>query len=87
MDEEEINLNVSQENVNGLSIINDPFKSSSITNILISYNNSGYGTPYWYGRVTFKNGNTAGEQRTDNVESFEEIVVRVRQILNSVNNQ
>jgi hypothetical protein len=86
MDEEDLNLNVSEDNINSLSVINDPFNANSITNILISYNKSAFSNkPYWYGKVTFKNGNTGAEQRTDNVQSFEEIVIKVKEIINSLN--
>jgi hypothetical protein len=81
---EQLDFNIKDENK--ISIIKDPFQINYITNVSINYFNGGnYSKPYWYGRVTFKNGNTVGEQNTNHVESFEEIVVEIRQILNSLN--
>ena len=41
--------------------------------------------PHWNAKVSFMNGKTSGEQKTNNVNSFEEIIVEVKQILNSLN--
>jgi hypothetical protein len=86
MDEEDLNLNASEDNINLLSVIKDPFNTDNISNILISFNKSLFNDKsYWYGKITFKNGNTVGEQRTDNLQSFEEIVIKINEIINSLN--
>jgi hypothetical protein len=86
MDEEDLNLNASEDNINLLSVIKDPFNTDNISNILISFNKSSFNDKsYWYGKITFKNGNTVGEQRTDNLQSFEEIVIKINEIINSLN--
>lgn len=87
MEEEEIDLNINEEQSRGISIINDPFKPNCITNIWISYHNSGFGNPHWSGKVTFVNGKTTGEQKTNNVRNFEQVVVEMKQILDSINNK
>jgi len=83
----ELDFNITEEQAKSISVIKDPFSTECITNINISYHNSGFSNPYWWGRVVFTNGKTSGEQRTNNVESFEDIVVEMRQILNSLNNK
>ena len=81
-----LDLNVSEEESRSISVIKDPFQTNCITNVSINYSDgSGFAKPYWYGFVKFKNGNTEGEQRTNKTQSFEEIVVEIRQILNSLN--
>lgn len=81
-----LDLNVSEEESRSISVIKDPFQTNCITNVSINYSDGGgFATPYWYGFVKFKNGNTEGEQRTNKTQSFEEIVVEIRQILNSLN--
>jgi hypothetical protein len=82
-----ITLHISEEEAKSISVIMDPFTTECITNINISYSNHIHSKPYWWGRVVFTNGKTSGEQRTNNVDSFEEIVVEMRQILNSLNNK
>lgn len=83
----ELDLNITEEQAKQISVIKDPFATEHITNVMIAYNNNGFGNPYWYGRVVFTNGKTSGEQKTNNVQSFEEIVVEIRQILNSLNHK
>jgi hypothetical protein len=83
----DLNLNITEEQARSISVIKDPFATEHITNVMISYNNNGYTNPYWYGRVVFTNGKTSGEQKTNDVQSFEEIVVEIRQILNSLNHK
>jgi hypothetical protein len=81
----QLDLNISEEESKIISVIKDPFQTNCITNVGIHFSNSGYSKPYWYGYVKFKNGNTQGEQTTNQTQSFEEIVVEIRQILNSIN--
>lgn len=84
----QIDFNISSEDARMISVIKDPFQTNCITNVAIHYSSgSGYVQPYWYGYVKFKNGNTFGEQNTSHVSSFEEIVVEMRQILNSITNE
>lgn len=82
----ELDLNITEEQAKSISVIKDPFSNEYITNINISYSNGQFTSrPYWWGRIAFTNGKTSGEQRTNNVETFEEIVVEMRQIINSLN--
>lgn len=81
----QLDLNITNEESINMSIILDPFQTDCVTNVGIHFNNSGITNPYWYGYVKFKNGNTEGEQRTNKTKTFEEIVVEIRQILNSLN--
>lgn len=73
-------------NVTGkeISVIKDPFNKDCIGDIAINYTTS-FGSRYWYARIQFKNGNTSGEQRTPNCETFEEVVAQIKIILNSIN--
>ncbi len=81
-----IELNITDEESRTISVIKDPFQTNCITNVGIHFSNGlGFGNPYWYGYVKFKNGNTEGEQRTNKTQTFEEIVIEIRQILNSLN--
>ena len=77
-------FNLSEEQSDGLSVINNPFTSDCVTNMWISYYNSGFGRPHWSGKVSFKNGKTTGEQKTNNVETFDEVVAEMKQILNTI---
>lgn len=81
-----LNLNLEGEGEEQVSIIMNPFQTDCVTNISINFTNSVLGNPYWYGYVKFKNGNTEGEQRTSKHQTFEEVVVEVKQILDSLNN-
>lgn len=68
-----------------LSVIKDPFNPESITDVDIhgqyAWGNKKF---YWYARVKFMNGNTAGEQRTPDCSTFEEVVAAIKQIINSI---
>ena len=81
----QLDFNISEEESRTISVIKDPFQTNCITSVSINYSSGIIGNPYWYGYVKFKNGNTEGEQRTNKTQSFEEIVVEIRQILNSIN--
>jgi hypothetical protein len=83
----QLEFNISDEESKTISVIKDPFQTNCITNVGIHFSNNGFSNPYWYGYVKFKNGNTEGEQKTNHTQSFEEIVVEIRQILNSLNNK
>lgn len=69
-----------------LSVINDPFKSDCVTDILIRYY-TGFNNPHWYAKVQFQNGNTSGEQTTPDCKTFDEVIVHLKQIMQSVNVQ
>ena len=77
-------INVPEED-NGLSIVVDPFNQHSLEAISINYRKNTFNDDcYWYGVVKFKNGNTAGEQRLGNCQTFEEIVLQVKNLLNEI---
>ena len=72
-----------------VSVIKDPFIQEKIKGITIRYNGDTWlnGKPHWYLRVEFENGNTKGEQCSPNRESMEEVLVDLKQILDSVKNK
>lgn len=72
-----------ESNNHTLSIIKDPFLKDCVGNIGINRSSWG-GKYYWWGRVEFINGNTKGEQKTPDCETFEEVLSAVKQILNSI---
>ena len=67
-----------------LSIIQDPFKKDKVDGISIFMFSRNNGTFYWIAKVTFKNGNTIGEQKTSNCSSYEEVYTQLKQILESL---
>lgn len=78
-------INAPNEENNGLSIIVDPFNQHSLEGISINYRKSSFTDDcYWYSVVKFKNGNTNGEQRLGNCETFDEIVLQVKNLLDEI---
>jgi hypothetical protein len=69
-----------------LSTLKDPFIKDSISGITIRYTTAGR-KPYWYALVEFKNGNTSGEQRLGECDTFEEIVLQVKLLLDELKNK
>lgn len=83
-----IEINIPEEGENGLSVIVDPFLSDSLERLSINYSKSSFSNKsYWYANVVFQNGNTKGEQRLGNCETFEEIVIQVKHLLNEIKNK
>lgn len=83
-----LEINIPDEGENGLSVIVDPFLSDSIESLSINFRkNSFTNETYWYSNVVFQNGRTKGEQRLGNCETFEEIVIQVKQLLNELKNK
>lgn len=81
-------LNFKEETKNDVvSVIKDPFIQEKITGISIRYNGDCYPKPYWYVKVEFVNGNTKGEQCSPHIESMEEVLIDLKQILDSVKNK
>lgn len=81
-------LNYNEETKNNIiSVIKDPFIQEKIVGISIRYEGGGYPKPYWYTKVEFANGNTKGEQRSPYRESMEEVLIDLKQIMDSVNNK
>ena len=70
-----------------VSVIKDPFIQENIIGISIRYNGDGFVKPYWYVIVEFKNGNTKGEQKSPYRDSMEDILIDLKQILDSVKNK
>jgi hypothetical protein len=76
-------MEVTQMNEKLPSVINDPFKKTKVTSILVSAFES-FGFKWvFYGTVSFKNENTKGEQRFDG-SSFDEVVLKVKAMLDSL---
>jgi hypothetical protein len=69
-----------------LSVIKDPFVKNGLKRIHINYWGD-YSTPHWDARVEFKNGMTSGEQKTPNCATFDEVMMHVKQILDSIKNR
>ena len=72
-----------------ISVIKDPFIQENIIGITIRYRVDEWLTkkPQWYVRVEFQNGNTKGEHYSPNRESMEEVLIDLKQILDSVKNK
>lgn len=66
-----------------ISIIKDPFKNDYVSEVIIMYVTT-WGEPYWYAKISFKNGNTSGQQKTPEVDTFEEVIIHMKQIIESV---
>lgn len=66
-----------------LSVFKDPFNKAHITDISIRYT-SWCNKFYWRGYVTFRNGNTKGEQDTPECETWDELMVHMKQIYDSL---
>lgn len=71
---------------NVLSVIKDPFVKDGLKQIHIHYWGD-YKTPHWDAKIEFKNGLTAGEQKTPECKTFEEVMAHVKQILESIKNR
>ena len=81
-------LNYKEETKNNvISVIKDPFIEEKIVGISIRYNGDGYPKPYWYVKVEFVNGNTKGEQMSPYRDSMEEVLLDLKQIMDSVKNK
>ena len=81
-------LNYNEETKNNVvSVIKDPFIEVKIVGISIRYNGDGYPKPYWYVKVEFANGNTKGEQMSPYRDSMEEVLLDLKQIMDSVKNK
>jgi hypothetical protein len=84
----ELNLSEEKGENNQLSLITDPFLKDSLKSVSINYSkNSFTNKTYWYARLVFENGPTTGEQRVENCATFEEIVAKVKCILDEVKNK
>lgn len=59
------------------SDINNPFSVEHIVGIHIHYAITVFGTPYFIGKVEFKNGNTKGEQSFDG-KDLVDVFIKVR---------
>ena len=81
-------LNYNEETKNNVvSVIKDPFIEEKIVGISIRYNGDGYPKPYWYTTVEFRNGNTKGEQSSPHRDGMEEVLLDLKQIMDSVKNK
>lgn len=68
-----------------LSVIKDPFLTENIETIAMYMSTETFSkNKYWWGHVTFKNGNTTGKQDVRNCDSFEKLLAGIKQVLNSV---
>lgn len=66
------------------SIINDPFKSTKIVDIMIRFRVSAITEKqYWYAVIDFENGRTKGQQKTPDCADFKEVMIEVNKIIQS----
>lgn len=75
-------LHLEDSNTRALSIIQDPFKKDKIKRI---HFHMGYGRPNeWIGSVEFQNGDTSGEQSIKPTDDFNNAVLQIRAIIDSL---
>lgn len=68
-----------------LSVFKDPFNIAHIEEIVMRYDRKIFTQDYvWKGRVKFKNGLTEGEQRTPECETWEQFMVEMKSIYDSL---
>lgn len=69
-----------------VSVINNPFIKEGLENIYINYRGASVfsARPYWVARVTFRNGNTTGEQSTPQCAEYKEMMRHLEQIIQSI---
>lgn len=81
---EEKNQNTSRE----LTVFKDPFKKASIVSISMRYDRFWSSDPFaWEGVVKFENGLTTGTQKTPKCATWEEFMVHMKQIYDSLENK
>jgi hypothetical protein len=76
-------LGFGQKGKEAVSVINNPFGEKNISDIWIQYTTWG-SKRYWVANVKFRNGNTQAEQRTPETATFEEVIVKLKEIFESV---
>ena len=68
-----------------LSVIKDPFRKDCITGVWMYFQPDIFtNAPKWAGWVEFTNGNSIGKQETPKVESFDELIIAMKQIFESI---
>jgi len=67
------------------SILKDPFSKISINAVRVHYVESSFTEGMWraYGTVSFKNGNTSGEQAFEGID-FNEIVNQIKIFIETI---
>lgn len=76
--------NSSKEN-NQVSIFKDPFTKTSIKRIDITYRQPLFEDAFvWEGQVSFVNGLTSGKQETPKCSSWDELMIHMKQIYDSL---
>lgn len=78
-------MDVTVPNETHLSGLTDPFQKNKITAIFVHTHQSMFDSEVWYNRgsVSFKNGNTTGEQKFEGT-SFDDVVHQMRDFLASL---
>ena len=67
-----------------LSVLKNPFASNLVDGVSLFYRKHLFsGKAYWTGTVSFKNGNTSGEQKFEN-EDFETTVRQINGFISSL---
>ncbi len=68
------------------SIVVDPFTLNSVTCISIRYDKLWSSDPFtWKGSVDFSNGKTSGTQKLEPTPNFDNIILQIKTLLESVN--
>ena len=69
-----------------VSVFQDPFQQNCIDEISISYRKPIFSTNHvWSGRVDFKSGLTTGQQKTPECNTWDELMIHMKQIYDSLN--
>lgn len=80
------NTSNEEEPNNEISVFKDPFQQNCIDEITISYRRPIFATSHvWSGRVDFKNGLTTGTQKTPECNTWDELMIQMKQIYQSLN--
>lgn len=82
-----IPIEITQEENQKISTIIDPFIEEGIAGISIRYMVSKFTAPYWFARVEFEVGNAKGEQRTPDCKEYSEMMLHLKNILESIKNK
>jgi hypothetical protein len=68
-----------------ISVFKDPFNKAKIEEITIFYRKIMFEKKYgWYANISFKDGLTSGNQKTPDCDTWEELMIHMKQIYDSL---
>ncbi len=67
-----------------VSVINDPFMKDCLEGISIFCRKTYENEFVWSAWVKFKNGDTKGEQRIEDAKSIDEVLIKIKSILQTI---